>query len=68
MSDCKLYSPQGALISEVKPQGNIPILEACDVPPDISARAYFAVISQSEGNEQPPAPLYPPSKERQGGC
>jgi len=28
MSDCKLYGPQGELISEVEPQGDTPIIEA----------------------------------------
>ena len=56
VSDCKLYGPQGELISEVKPQGDVPLLQAgenqveftCDVPADINARAYVTVISRNE--------------------
>ena len=56
MSDCKLYGPQGELIGEVEPQGDVPLLETgenqvkftCDVPTDVNARAYVTVISQSE--------------------
>ncbi|MCX6375951.1 MAG: hypothetical protein NTU88_07980 [Armatimonadetes bacterium] len=30
MTDCKLYNPQGALIREVKPEGDAPVLEPGD--------------------------------------
>jgi len=56
LSDCKLYGPKGELISEVTPQGDIPIIEAgenqvkfnCEVPDDVSARVYVTVINQDE--------------------
>jgi hypothetical protein len=55
-SDCKLYGPDGALIREVEPLGDIPMLEpgdnevtfTCDAPDGISARAHVTVISQGE--------------------
>ena len=56
MSDCKLYGPQGELIREVVPQGDVPVLEAgenrgeftCDVREGVHPRAYVTVISQGE--------------------
>ena len=56
MLDCKLYGPQGELIREVTPEGDVPILEAgentitftCDVQGDVNARAYVTVITQGE--------------------
>ena len=56
MSDCNLYGPKGELISEVVPQGQIPILEegdnqikfACDASPKVNARAGVTVISKGE--------------------
>ena len=56
VSDCKLYGPQGELIREVEPQGDVPLLEpgenqvmfTYDVPPDIDPRAHITVISQGE--------------------
>jgi hypothetical protein len=58
MSDCKLYDPQGKLISEVQPEGEAPELAAgdnqvaftCDARADqtASARAYVTIISQGE--------------------
>lgn len=56
MSDSKLYGPQGKLIREVAPQGDVPILEpgtnpiefTCNVRGDVQARAYVTVISQGE--------------------
>ena len=56
MSDCKLYSTKGELISEVEPQGDMPILEVgenqikftCEVSADASPRANVTVISQEE--------------------
>lgn len=54
--DCKLYGPQGQLIREVKPEGDVPTLAAgenevrfqCGTPPNVSARANVTVISQGE--------------------
>jgi hypothetical protein len=56
MSDCKLYSPEGKLISEVEPRGEVPILQEgdnrihfnCDVPTGNSARANVTIISRGE--------------------
>ena len=56
MSDCKLYGPKGELISEVEPQGDVPILESgenrveftCDAPANANARTYVTLISQGE--------------------
>ena len=56
MSDCRLYGPKGELLSEVTPEGDAPQLEAgdnqvefeCDVPSQVSARAYVTVISRGE--------------------
>lgn len=56
MSDCRLYDPQGRLIREIEPQGEIPILEPgenqvtlnCDAPADTNARAYVTVITQGK--------------------
>jgi len=55
-TDCKLYGPKGELISEIIPQGQIPMLEegdnrikfTCDVSPDVSARARVTVISKGD--------------------
>jgi hypothetical protein len=55
-SDCKLYRPQGELLREVEPQGEVPLLEAgenrvefhCEVASDTSSRAYVTVITQGE--------------------
>jgi hypothetical protein len=54
MSDCKLYGPQGELIRELAPQGEVPSLEegdnqmefTCDDSANISARANVTVISK----------------------
>ena len=53
-SDCKLYGPDMELLSEVKPQGEVPILEegenevsfTCDASGGASPRANVTVISQ----------------------
>jgi hypothetical protein len=55
-TDCKVYDAKGELIGEIKPQGNIPQLEAgsnvvqfsCNVPPGVNARANVTIISQDE--------------------
>ena len=54
LSDCKLYGPEMELLSEVKPQGEVPVLEegenevslTCDAPAGVSPRANVTVISQ----------------------
>ncbi len=54
--DCKLYGPQGELVREVKPEGEVPLLAPgpnqvtfrCDTPPGTSARAYVTVMSQGK--------------------
>ncbi len=56
MSDCKLYGPQGEVVAEVSPQGDVPFLEAgdnrvefhCMTAPSGSARANVTVITQGE--------------------
>ncbi len=56
MADCKLYGPQGALIREVKPEGEAPILERgdyavsfdCGSLPGINPRARVTVISEGK--------------------
>jgi len=58
MADCKLYDPQGKLIREVQPQGEVPVLGAgenlvtfsCETSEgaDVSARAYVTVISEGK--------------------
>jgi hypothetical protein len=58
MADCKLYDPQGKLIREVQPQGEIPVLESgenvvtfsCQTPEgaDVNARAYVTVITEGK--------------------
>lgn len=60
MTDCKLYGPQGALIRDVKPEGDAPVLERgdnavsfdCTGLPGINPRARVTVISED-------APLEP---------
>ncbi len=55
-ADCKLYGPKGELLSEVKPQGDVPVLEhgrnraafSCEGPTDVSARAKVTVICQGD--------------------
>jgi hypothetical protein len=54
LSDCKLYGPEMELLAEVKPQGEVPVLEegdnevslTCDAPAGVSPRANVTVISQ----------------------
>jgi hypothetical protein len=54
LSDCKLYGPEMELLSEVKPQGEVPVLDegdnevslTCDAPAGVSPRANVTVISQ----------------------
>ncbi len=55
-ADCKLYGPQGQLVREVKPEGQIPMLEPgdneirfrCSSPAGTSARAQVTVITQGK--------------------
>jgi hypothetical protein len=56
VSDCKLYGPKGELLSEVKPEGEVPALESgdnpmefqCEALPGVSPRAYLTTISRGE--------------------
>lgn len=56
VSDCVLFGPQGEVIREVVPEGDVPVLEAganpvefaCDVQGGVNARAYVTVISQGK--------------------
>jgi len=56
-TDCKLYGQKGELLREVKPEGDVPVLEAganeiefrCDALADFNARAYVTVITEGEG-------------------
>jgi hypothetical protein len=57
MSDCRLYDRQGAVIAEVRPQGDAPVLAAgenevaftCDAPSGgPNPRAYVTIISRGE--------------------
>ncbi len=53
-SDCKLYSRDGKLISEIKPRGQAPVLDegendvrfSCQVSPGVNPRAQVTVISR----------------------
>lgn len=64
MTDCKLYGPQGALIREVKPEGDAPVLDRgdnvvsfnCTGLPGINPRARVTVISA--GDPLTPAVTY----------
>lgn len=55
-SDCKLYGPQGQLLRDVKPEGEVPVLASgpndvvfhCGTPANLRARAYVTVITQGE--------------------
>ena len=56
VTDCKLYGPQGELISEVMPLGEVPIIEEglnqlsfiCEASPNINARARVTVITEGK--------------------
>ena len=56
MTDCKLYGPDGALIADVKPQGEIPTLASSEnqvefnyeTLPGISGRAYITIITEGD--------------------
>jgi hypothetical protein len=53
-TDCKIYGPNGEVKAEVKPEGEIPALEAgenqvrftCEVSREFNARANVTVISE----------------------
>ncbi len=59
MTDCKLYGPQGALIREVKPEGDAPVLERGDNAVSFSSggiegvnpRARVTIISEGDSLE-----------------
>ena len=56
MADCKVYDLDGKLLQEVKPQGDVPLLDAgenqvkfnCGIEPELRARAKVTVISTGE--------------------
>lgn len=56
LTDCRLYDPNGALLSEVKPEGEIPTLLAgensleftCESPEGTHARARVVTIARGE--------------------
>jgi len=56
INDCKLYGPKGELISDVKPQGDVPIMKSgenqvkfnCSVESGIGARANVTMITQGD--------------------
>ena len=56
MADCKLYGPKGELLGDVKPQGEVPTLNAgensvefnCGIDGDVNARATVTLISEDE--------------------
>lgn len=56
VDDCKVYDDKGELVGEIKPQGEIPQLQAgsnrvqfsCNVSPGVSARANVTIISQDD--------------------
>lgn len=53
LTDCKLYDPNGVLIQELKPEGEVPTLTSganqvaftCDAPPGYNARAIVTTIT-----------------------
>ncbi len=55
-TDCKLHGPQGQMLRDVKPEGQVPILASganevrfqCGSPPGLRARAYVTVITQGK--------------------
>jgi hypothetical protein len=55
-ADCKLYGRKGELIRDVRPEGDVPILEAreneiefaCECAPKVRPRAYVWLISQGD--------------------
>jgi len=56
MTDCKLYGPKGELITEVIPQGDIPVLKTgtnnvtftCNGPSDVNTRARVTISSKGD--------------------
>jgi len=55
-SDCKLYNPQGELICEVTPEGDVPLLKkgenditfTSEAAGEVNPRLYVTIISQGE--------------------
>jgi hypothetical protein len=55
-TECRLYGPKGEIIAEIKPKGEIPLLEngkntvtfTCDKTGSLSARAYVTVLSYGD--------------------
>lgn len=56
LTDCKVYDDKGGLMAEIKPQGDVPTLEAgnnvvefsCTAASGVSARANVTIISQDD--------------------
>jgi len=56
MDDCKLYGRKGELIREVKPQGEVPVVNtgnnqatfACEPPSGLNPRAYVTLITRGQ--------------------
>lgn len=56
LTDCKVYDAKGELVAEIKPQGDIPQLEAgsnlvgfsCNVAEGLNARANVTIINQGD--------------------
>lgn len=54
MNDCKVYGPNGEVIGNLQPQGEVPVLKAgdnqlefdCQIQPAVNARANITVISR----------------------
>jgi hypothetical protein len=55
-SDCKVYGPEGELLCEVEPVGDVPIMDEgenevsfdCDASQDVITRTHITTISQGE--------------------
>ncbi len=53
-ADCKVYGPQGELVGEIKPQGEVPVLKAgenqvefnCGIDSPVNPRASVTIISR----------------------
>ena len=56
LTECKVYDAKGELMGDIKPQGDVPQLEAgnnvvqfaCKVAEGVSARANVTIISQDD--------------------
>ena len=56
LTDCKLYGPKGELLADVRPQGEVPVLEPgdnhvalqCDLPAGPTPRAHVWLFTQGD--------------------